>query len=305
LAWDGLDVTGRTGAGCEIRRDPHGGCAWQRWAAAWLMLCALTEIGHTQESESAARREEFVFGNVQFVLLHELAHLLINEKKIPILGSEEYAADYIAAMMLIRPPITPVMGYETLLKFAVDTADGFVIAWDAAARLDAPVPYWGTHALTVQRFSTIACLLYGSDPERFAALPERVQMLPERARSCPVEYEKATFAVDWMFASYARKADDPPGAAVGVRYESPPTRTSQAWRDAIRSQGFVERTLLRFEEFFALDEPMSLVMRSCRQPQAAWMPDTRELVLCYELLDAYALMGARQRAGMMRPLLGD
>jgi len=291
--------------GCGTWRELVGCGARRRWAAAWAVLCAFTQIGYAQESVSAARREEFVFGNVQFVLLHELAHLLINEKKVPILGSEEYAADYIAAMMLIRPPVSPVVGYETLLRFAVDTADGFVIAWDAAARLDAPVPYWGTHALTVQRFSTIACLLYGSDPERFPALPERVQMLPERARSCPVEYGKATFAVDWLFATYARKANDPSGAAVGVRYEPPPTRTSQAWLDAIRSQGFVERTMQRFEEFFALDEPMNLVMRSCQQPQAAWMPETRELVFCYELLDAYALMGARQRAGLMRPLLGD
>jgi hypothetical protein len=271
----------------------------------WLgLMIALSAPAHSQVTE-LSRREEFVLGNAQFVLLHELAHLIINEKRVPILGPEEFAADYIAAMMLIRPPVVPAAGYEMLLRFAVDTADGFVIAWEQSQGLAMPLPYWGSHALTVQRFSTIACLLYGSDPQRFAELPKRVEMLPARALSCPGEYAKAAHAVDWLFEAYGKAAGEPAGASMTIRFEDPPTRTSQRLLGLIRDQGFVDRTLARFNDFFSLDAPATFTMRACGQPQALWLPETRELVFCYELLDAYALMGLSQDAGALRPLLGE
>src|SRR5690606_10259582 len=71
--------------------------------------------------------DEFVVANAQFVLMHELAHLVIEEKRVPILGPEESAADYIAAMMLIRPRTVPPEGPDALLRVAVNTADGFAL----------------------------------------------------------------------------------------------------------------------------------------------------------------------------------
>lgn len=234
--------------------------------------------------------EEFVVSNAQFVLMHELAHLVIDEKRVPILGPEESAADYIAAMMLIRPKATPPSGPDALLEVAVNTADGFALAWRRRRSLGADVAYWDSHSLTVQRFSTLACLLYGSDPQRFAGLPERVGMPAARARGCVGEYEKAVHAIDWLFDTYAREADDPPGAPIDIRFEAPPTRTSERMLEAIREQGFIERTFARFGEFVALEQPATFVMRSCGRPQAMWLPDSRELEFCYELLDAYAVM---------------
>jgi hypothetical protein len=235
--------------------------------------------------------EEFVVANAQFVLMHELAHLVIDEKAVPILGPEESAADYIAAMMLIRPRTVPPEGPDALLHVAVSTADGFALAWRRREQAGAAVPYWDNHSLTVQRFSTLACLLYGSNPTRFAVVLERLQMPPARARACVREYEQAAHAIDWLFDTYARKEGDPPGASIEVRFERPPTMTSVRMRDAIERQGFIERTFSFFNEVVALDEPATFVMRSCRLPQAMWLPETRELVFCYELLDAYLAMG--------------
>jgi hypothetical protein len=268
-------------------------------ALALLVLAAFAVPGRAQVPVSA--NDEFVLGNVQFMLLHELAHLVIGEKHIPILGSEEYAADYIAAMLLIRPLEGLPVDHEMLLRFAVNTADGFVAAWERSAEFASPIPYWGTHALHVQRFSTVACLLYGSDPERFAGLPRAVEMPAERAASCPEEFGRAAAAVDWLFASYARKPGDPPGAPVEVRFDPPPSRTSARLLDAIRSRGLVEATFARLDDFFSLDAPAAFIMRACGQPQAAWIPARRELVFCYELLDAYAVMSqsARHRGSIL------
>jgi len=234
--------------------------------------------------------EQFVVSNAQFVLMHELAHLVIDEKRVPILGPEESAADYIAAMMLIRPRAVPPEGSDALLQVAINTAEGFALAWRRRERIGAELPYWDNHSLTVQRFSTLACLLYGSNPKRFAILVERLDMPEARARACVREYERAAYAIDWLFDTFARKETDPPGAPIEIRFEDPPTLTSVRMRDAILRQGFVERTFRFFNDVVALDEPATFVMRSCRLPQAMWLPETRELVLCYELLDAYMAM---------------
>lgn len=251
---------------------------------------------HAEPWRFASTTEEFVVANAQFVLMHELAHLVIDEKRVPILGPEESAADYIAAMMLIRPRATPPEGPEALLRVAVNTADGFAIEWQRRERLGRGVPYWDTHSLTVQRFSTLACLLYGSGPERFAGLLERVDMPQARARICVDEYARAAYAIDWLFDNYARREGEPPGAPLETRFEAPPTLTSRRMLDAIRKQGFVERTIAFFNETVALEKPATFVMRSCKQPQAMWVPATRELVFCYELLDAYAAMSLERRA---------
>ena len=269
------------------------------------VLVSLGQAGHAQTTAPISAPDDFVLGNLQFMLLHELAHLVIGEKQIPILGSEEYAADYIAAMLLIRPRSTALVSEDTLLRFAINTADGFVIAWQRSAEYASPIPYWGAHALNVQRFSTVACLLYGSDPERFAALPALVEMPLSRAQSCPREYERAAYSVDWLFDTYARKEGDPPGASVEIRFEPPPSQTSQRILNLIEERGLIRNTFARLDEFFSLDAPATFVMRACRRPQAVWSPATRELIVCYELLDAYALLSVAQRRGPIESLLSQ
>ncbi|HEX6993709.1 MAG TPA: DUF4344 domain-containing metallopeptidase [Gammaproteobacteria bacterium] len=278
--------------------------------ALLLGLAAASTGGAQPDGEDPARLfettpEQFVVANAQFVLMHELAHLVIDEKRVPILGPEESAADYIAAMMLIRPRTVPPEGPDALLQVAVSTAEGFALAWRRRERIGAELPYWDNHSLTVQRFSTLACLLYGSNPERFSILVERLDMPEARARSCVKEYERAAHAIDWLFDTYARKPTDPPGAPIEIRFEEPPTLTSVRMRDAIERQGFIERTFRFFNEVVALDEPATFVMRSCRLPQAMWLPETRELVLCYELLDAYMAMGLERSQARERGPAGS
>src|SRR5690606_40133740 len=83
--------------------------------------------------------------------------------------------------------------------------------------------------------------------------------------------------------------------ALPICFEEPPTLTIRGMAEAIREQGFVERTMAFINETVALAKPATFVMRSCRQPQAMWIPATREVVFCYELLDAYAAMSLERR----------
>jgi hypothetical protein len=51
----------------------------------------------TQSKQAKAEeRDEFILGNVVFVLFHEFGHALVSELELPVLGREEDAVDRFA-----------------------------------------------------------------------------------------------------------------------------------------------------------------------------------------------------------------
>jgi hypothetical protein len=238
----------------------------------------------------------FVLGNVQFILLHELAHLLLSDLDIPVLGPEEAAADYLAALILIRGDRNQVVERDKGLVYLAVAADAFIRSWRRADGIGSELPYWGSHALTIQRYYQIACLIYGSDPKRFRQLPARVGLPQERAHNCLGEFSKANRSLQWALDTYGRQPDDPPGGRTRIVYERAPSLISSELARVIREAKLIETTAKRLDAQFALPEEVELVMRRCGQPEAAWVPDKRELVICYEMLDALYLM-ARELPG--------
>jgi hypothetical protein len=233
----------------------------------------------------------FVLGNLEFLLLHEIAHLLINEKNVPVIGPEENAADYVATLALLtEAPLDPAQ-QDRGRRFLLSAADAFAAAWRTGQALGADVPYWGAHALSIQRYYQIACLLYGSDPVAFARVPEIAGLPYVRAQSCVAEYARADESIQWLLDHYGRQPDDAPGAPTEILYEAPPTRVATRVQTELKALSLFERTLDRLHERFTLDRPFRLVMRACGQAEAAWIPESRELVICYELVDTLYLLG--------------
>lgn len=269
-------------------------------ASSCLLLTLVVSGGRAQEQAPAATDIDpvtfFVMGNIEYILLHELAHLVIRDLDIPIVGPEEGAADYIATAVLIRADLFDAARATRARQFLLATANGLATAWDYSAQAGDEVRYWDTHSLTIQRFFQVICLIYGSDPEEFAALPTNVGMPPQRAARCGEEYARAIRALKWLLDNYGRRPDDPPGADVEVRYDPPPTRTSQRLVAAIQSADIIDNTVRRLREQFTLPEPFSIVFRGCRERQAAWLSERRELVFCYALLDTYFLLGRSDAA---------
>src|SRR5690606_18127304 len=161
-----------------------------RLVAASFLLAVLAAAVPAQDRHSSLdpARVDFVLGNFQFTLLHELAHVAIGDLEVPIIGSEESAADYLATLVLIQPPLPSAFDAEQRRGFAVTAADAFLVIWQLAQSQGVSPPWWDVHGLSIQRFYTIACLLYGSDPERFEAVPELAQMPWPRSAGCEAEY---------------------------------------------------------------------------------------------------------------------
>jgi hypothetical protein len=267
-----------------------------------MALIALASDARTVPQASAGdpgRRDatvQFVVGNVEYLLVHELAHFLITEKDIPVIGPAEYAADYVATLALIREEPLDDAQANRAQGFLLATAEGFIEAWRAGSASGIEAPYHGAHALSIQRYYQIVCLLYGSDPDGFAALAKAAGLPPERARGCIDEYRSASRAMDWLLATYGRKPGDGDGAPVTIVYGEPPTMTSKSLQQAIIQIQLFERVAARLRQRFTLEQPFTIVMRACKQPQAGWLPQQRELVVCYELLDALYVLGLQAQA---------
>lgn len=238
---------------------------------------------------------DFVLGNVEFLLLHELAHFVIAEKQVPILGPEENAADYLATMALILTDPFDETDPDQTSDFLFAAANAFAASWRVGSALGAEIPYWGNHALGIQRYYRIACLIYGSDPDAFADVPDTTGMPALQADSCIAEYEQAGRAVTWLLETFGRQPEDPPGETMQVRYEEPPTSVSARLLDHIRESRLLETTLERLAELFYFDDPILIGVRTCGTPEAAWIGERRELIVCYELIETIYLLSLLER----------
>jgi hypothetical protein len=245
---------------------------------------------------------DFAVGNVEFLLVHEIAHFLIDEKNVPIIGPEENAADYIATLALLREaPLDPTQENRAL-RFLVAAADAFALSWQTGMTAGAEAPYWESHGLGIQRYYQVACLLYGSDPVAFAAVPQIAGLPDERARSCAGEYAQAAEGIEWLLTTFGRREGDAPSAPMSIVYQQPPTLVSARVRDELARIELLERIGERLRERFTLEQPLTMAMRRCGRAEAAWLPGPRTLVICYELLDALYLLGLRRQDSSLRPI---
>jgi hypothetical protein len=107
-----------------------------------------------------------------FVTLHGVAHGIIDELSLPVGTDPEAAVDELSALLLIASSRNPenaafVVGGVTALQ-AADAGWGNWV-------------YARNHGLGPERFSNVACLIYGSNSERFVSLRTR-GLVPEGTR---------------------------------------------------------------------------------------------------------------------------
>jgi hypothetical protein len=63
-------------------------------------------------------------------------------------------------------------------------------------------PFWDEHAFDAQRFYNIMCLIYGSNPQKYASFIGSGQLPIERAGRCPEEYSKISRAWNRLLQPY-------------------------------------------------------------------------------------------------------
>ena len=261
------------------------------FAAAFLLIAALplAIADDTDESD----RIEFVVGNVVFVMLHEFSHLIIEDFDVPVLGNSEDAADTLAAVTLIRADRARPERDFRLIRMLLTAADANRILWQRGLEQDNPAAYLARHPLSLQRAARITCLAYGSDPELLEPLPDITGLPAFRADWCDEEFGDAEKAWLWVRDSFVREST---GTASEHHFSYGTAReaSEEIIREWLVQYEVLERTLFYVGRTMLLPDAITLRTRSCGSPDAYWDGNTRELVLCYQLIDAFYQLSDEQ-----------
>ena len=131
--------------------------------------------------------QQYLDANFRFILLHETGHALITLLEIPITGREEDAVDQLATTLMLR--FAGLNESTSTVTENLRMASNWFLARSTGEyNLDA---YADQHALGEQRYFNLQCLLYGSDPERFASIGADGDLPESRAVYCPREARRA------------------------------------------------------------------------------------------------------------------
>jgi len=145
-----------------------------------------------------------VIGATTFAFFHEIGHGLINLLDLPAVGREEDSADQLATLILISDG-------DDGVGLALSGAHWFQLQEQAGAN---QTPFSDEHAFDMQRFYNILCMVYGSDPQKYADFVSSGTLPEARAQRCPEEYAKIAHSWEKLLQPHLTNA-----AAQNVDYK--------------------------------------------------------------------------------------
>lgn len=165
--------------------------AFYRPADADIVLCyetlqtlyARAEARQREQALDPAFPQRYTQANVRFIVLHETGHALVQLLDLPVTGRQEDAVDQLAAILMLR-----FAGLEETPQQVIGNlrmaADQMLARSTGAYNLHA---YADEHALGEQRYFNLQCLIYGTDPQRYAGIVAAGDLTAARAQVCPRE----------------------------------------------------------------------------------------------------------------------
>jgi len=136
-----------------------------------------------------------VYGALLSTFIHEVGHSLAFVLSLPIVGKEEDAVDQLAAILLMQA------GPDGA-EMALHGAKGFALLQDLV-KIPMELQMTDSHSISKQRYYNILCLVYGSDPEKYAALAAE-GLMPQRAEKCSAEFQNTFHGWRTLLAPYKR-----------------------------------------------------------------------------------------------------
>lgn len=249
----------------------------------------------------AFQKEFYVQSNLEFTLLHELAHAVIELNDIPVLGGQEQAADQIALMLLIMADNTNKKDINPdVLNKLLAISGEWMLEWQEEKRHSKPV-YWDTHPLAIQRFYEVTCLVYGSNPDQLESL-RREKILPvERAWDCDIEFEKTREALAWLVKKVSdfefneswdlvkmRDNKDQLPGRIKVVWIEPSTQEQKQIYAQLKSFNHLADVLKRINNLLNLKTDITVYMEPfCRAPDAWWDGTKNNMTVCYDLIKEF------------------
>jgi hypothetical protein len=218
---------------------------------------------------------EFVTGNVLFVLGHETAHALISVFEIPVIGREEDGADALATVVSLK------MANAFQDRVVVNAARGWFLSNLRAKKEGIPTIFYDEHGLDLQRAYNIVCLLVGGAPDKFMKLAQEAKLPKQRQDTCKFDYSNAEWSWDEVLKPHRRKPEDPK-TKIEVTYL--PSKEYATLAMLGQKLQILESVAEWLSEDYVFKTPISLEMRECGGPNARWIPGSKKIEICYELI---------------------
>lgn len=136
-----------------------------------------------------------ILGATFFAFFHELGHGLIHQLDLPATGREEDSVDQMATLVLME-------GGDQGVAAAMAGARWFALQSEANKKAGVSMPFWDEHSLEGQRFYNIACLIFGSNPEKYSPMIKNGYLPKARAVRCPDEFKKISHAWERLLGPY-------------------------------------------------------------------------------------------------------
>lgn len=242
-------------------------------------LLATVMVAPALAQEDEVTPDGFAVSNVYSALYHEFGHLFVDQFQIPILGNEEYVADAIATLLILKD------GGDAAYDISFDTVDGYLRSSEiyGVEKLD-EVDFNDEHGMDQQRAAQMTCLLVGADPEDYAELADQMGMDADRQAACSAEYEQAQNGFDKLIGAHLR-GDKPAGAKLSVSYED--GGDYKAIATLLKDEKVLETIASVVQQEFVLAKPATLKAAVCGEENAFYDPETSEVTLCYEYAQLY------------------
>ena len=162
----------------------------------------MQEVPNETTAEGVTPQDALV-GPLFLVLLHETGHAIFDIFQVPVLGSQEDAADQFATYALLQ------FGGQRALRLIRGAAYSFKrLITDIKNKPNVTLPleaFSNEHSRPEQRFFNLACMAYGYDANLFAGLVDREYLPEKRAKRCKVEYDDIAFALQRLVGPHVDK----------------------------------------------------------------------------------------------------
>jgi hypothetical protein len=130
-----------------------------------------------------------ILGPLIDTALHEFAHALFDQLKVPVFGREEDAADQVAAFILLH------LGKDEARRLIMATRHAYMTEGKTSGRPTLE-EFSEEHGTPAQRAANLLCIAYGADPKLFADVVSKGYLPKSRAEQCKDEYEQIFDAFD-------------------------------------------------------------------------------------------------------------
>lgn len=172
----------------------------KRIILCYELVAGLSDKFHKNNTElSDDEVGQQVIASLIFTFFHELGHAAIDVFDLPLTGNEEDAADRFATLILVSGN-----GSD---DDEVDLADSAIGSFDldTAESLE-DLAFSDEHPVDEQRWYTMACLMVGSNPEKYEYLVGGTGLPEDRAAACPAEWAKISKSWQTLLQPHLRKA---------------------------------------------------------------------------------------------------